>query len=57
MARFVVEVIAGLDLRVMTGSYRGSREASYYPQLPRILITAWGGFGDVLPLLTIARHL
>ncbi len=24
LARFVVEVITGLDLRVMTGSYRGS---------------------------------
>jgi hypothetical protein len=24
LARFVVEVIAGLDLRAMTGSYRGS---------------------------------
>jgi len=33
LARFVVEVIAGLDLRAMTGSYRGSREASYHPQL------------------------
>jgi len=33
LARFVVEVIAGLDLRVMTGSYRGSGEASCHPQL------------------------
>jgi transposase len=33
LARFVVEVIAGLDLRVMTGGYRGSGEASYHPQL------------------------
>ena len=33
LARFVVEVIAGLDLRTMTGSYRGSGEASYHPQL------------------------
>ena len=33
LARFVVEVIAGLDLRLMTGSYRGSGEASYHPQL------------------------
>jgi transposase len=32
-ARFVVEVIATLDLRSMTGSYRGSGEASYHPQL------------------------
>jgi len=28
-----VEVVEGLDLRVMTGSYRGSGEASYHPQL------------------------
>jgi hypothetical protein len=31
LARFVVEVIAGLDLRAMLGSYRGSGEASYHP--------------------------
>jgi transposase len=31
LARFVVDVIAGLDLRGMTGSYRGSGEASYHP--------------------------
>ena len=28
LARFVVEVIASLDLRAMIGSYRGSGEAS-----------------------------
>ena len=33
LARFVVEVVEGLDLRAMTGSYRGSGEASYHPQL------------------------
>ena len=33
LARFVVEVIAGLDLRAMTGSYRGSGEAPYHPRL------------------------
>ncbi len=33
LARFVVEVVAGLDLRAMAGSYRGSGEASYHPQL------------------------
>ena len=33
LARFVVDVIAGLDLRSMTGSYRGSGEAPYHPQL------------------------
>ena len=31
LARFVVEVIASLDLRAMTGSDRGSGEASYHP--------------------------
>src|ERR1700691_4394880 len=33
LARFVVEVIGGLDLRSITGSYRGSGEASYHPKL------------------------
>ncbi len=33
LARFVVEVTAGLDVRAMTGRYRGSGEASYHPQL------------------------
>jgi transposase len=33
LARFVAEVIEGLNLRAMTGSYRGSGEASYHPQL------------------------
>src|SRR6188508_1452778 len=31
LARFVVEVIASMDLRAMLGSYRGSGEASYHP--------------------------
>src|SRR5215217_8091758 len=33
LARFVVEVIDGLDLRVMRGRYRGSGSASYPPSL------------------------
>src|SRR5246500_4142926 len=33
LARFVVEVVGGLDLRSMTSSYRGSGEASYHPEL------------------------
>ncbi len=33
LARFVVEVIEGLDLRAMSGSYRGSGEASYHPRV------------------------
>jgi transposase len=32
-ARFVVEVIVGLELRAMTGSYRGSGEKSYHPSV------------------------
>ncbi|HEX3989619.1 MAG TPA: IS1182 family transposase, partial [Acetobacteraceae bacterium] len=39
LARIVVEVIAGLDLRAMTGDYRGSGEASYHPSvLPGLLV-------------------
>jgi transposase len=33
LARFVVEVIDGLDLRAMSTSYRGSGSASYHPSL------------------------
>src|SRR6202167_1037479 len=33
LARFIVEVIAGLDLRSMSGSYRGSGSASYHPKV------------------------
>jgi transposase len=33
LARFVVEVIEGLDLRAMIGRYRGSGEAAYHPRL------------------------
>src|SRR6266853_3272414 len=33
LARFVVEVIDGMDLRAMSGSYRGSGSASYHPRL------------------------
>jgi transposase len=33
LARFVVEVVSGLDLRAMTDSYSGSGEASYHPQV------------------------
>jgi transposase len=31
LARFVVEVVESLDLRAMTGDYRGSGLASYHP--------------------------
>ena len=33
LARFVVEVVEGLDLRAMSGSYRGSGSASYHPSM------------------------
>src|SRR5919202_1643169 len=33
LARFVVEVIEGLDLRAMIGSYRSGGEAAYHPRL------------------------
>ena len=33
LARFVVEVIEGLDLRAMIGSYRGSGSAAYHPAM------------------------
>src|SRR5665811_308999 len=32
LARFVVEVIDGMDLRAMSGVYRGSGSASYHPR-------------------------
>jgi transposase len=33
LARFVVEVIDGLDLRTLSGGYRGSGSASYHPSV------------------------
>ena len=33
LARFIVEVIDGLDLRGMSGAYRGSGSASYHPRM------------------------
>src|SRR6202165_2801269 len=33
LARFVVEVVEGLDLRAMSKAYRGSGSASYHPAL------------------------
>src|SRR3981081_1081608 len=33
LARFVVEVVDGLDLSAMSGSYRGSGSKSYHPAL------------------------
>jgi transposase len=33
LARFIVEVVDGLDLRAMSGDYRGSGSASYHPKM------------------------
>ena len=33
LARFMVEMVEGLDLRAMSGSYRGSGSASYHPSV------------------------
>jgi hypothetical protein len=33
LARFVVEVVDALDLRAMSGDYRGSGSASYHPSM------------------------
>src|ERR1035438_4160367 len=33
LARFVVEVVDGLDLRGMSGAYRGSGSASFHPRM------------------------
>jgi transposase len=33
LARFIVDVVEGLDLRGMSGSYRGSGSASYHPSV------------------------
>lgn len=42
LARFVAEVIDGLDLRAMSGGYRGSGPASYHPcMLPGILVDGY----------------
>src|SRR5271155_2306094 len=49
LARFVVEVIDGLDLSAMVGSYRGSGSASYHPALLLGLLIygyATGGFSS-----------
>src|SRR5215471_14082445 len=49
LARFVVEVVESLDLRAMTGDYRGSGSASYHPAvLLGILVYGYasGGFSS-----------
>ena len=47
LARFIVEVIAGLDLRSMSGSYRGSGSASYHPEVLLGLLGLWLCDGSV----------
>ncbi len=56
LARFVVEVIEGLDLRSMTGSYRGSGEASYPPHLLLGLMLAELGLPDGAIVTMDALH-
>jgi transposase len=41
LARFVVEVVDGLDLKAMSKSYRGSGSASYHPA-PLLSILVYG---------------
>jgi transposase len=56
LARFIVEVVEGLDLRGMSGSYRGSGSASYHPTVllgilvwlrDRGIFQSQAGAGDV----------
>src|SRR5450432_3847699 len=43
LARFIVEVVDGLDLRAMSGDYRGSGSASYHPRMMLgILVYGYG---------------
>ena len=52
LARFIVEVIDGLDLRAMSGSYRGSGSASYHPRmLLGILVYGYATGGEAETLL------
>jgi len=45
LARFVVEVIDGLDLRALSAIYRGSGSASYHPSmlLGQLVYGYWTG--------------
>jgi len=47
LARFVVEVIDGMDLRAMSGSYRGSGSASYHPRMLLGISGLWLCDGDI----------
>jgi len=38
LARFVVEVIHGLDVSAMSKSYRGAGSASYHPSLLLVML-------------------
>ena len=51
LARFIVEVVDGLDLKTMSGAYRGSGSKSWHPRLlplmPNIALTlAVGGYAQ-----------
>src|ERR1700756_5315976 len=49
LARFVVEVVESLDLRAMTGDYRGSGSASYHPAvLLGILVYGYASGGRMI---------
>src|SRR3954466_6297154 len=54
LARFVVEVIEGLDLRAMIGSYRSGGEAAYHPRL--LLGILVYGYQPVDKIGGCARH-
>jgi len=48
LARFVVEVVDSLDLRAMSGVYRGSGSASYHPSVLLSLLVYGYARGGVL---------
>ena len=47
LARFVVEVIDGLDVSAMSNSYRGSGSASYHPKLLLVRLALWIGIFEL----------
>ena len=55
LARFVVEVIDGLDLSVMRGSYRGTGSASYPPSLLLGILVIFPRSGGHLSKLGMIR--
>ena len=55
LARFVVEVVDGLDLRTLSGAYRGSGSASYHPAVLLSLLVY--GYAVMLPLIRVCFNL